>query len=586
MVKLPLDINQEPPTTPSHYPLVYPDPISDSLISHFYLSFVDPEKQFQYPFRLAWLTGFGYDGADEGSEGIATGRQDLLVVDKNDLEVCNTSLAAEVMTRSLLDQEQAVCYTWVVGQQVCRIILDRDAFPSTPSIFLPRSAVLDCRTLDLVPARLGSISAGGQVSGNGNDILLQSGFNTQFRTEVVEDDFYGRRTRVYIRHVPGDGVGQFDGCDKQKTPGAIYSINNVFPNDNGDIYLNGEGCVRIQRPGEIIDLEGAEPVDGRTPVIFSATTADVREHLELQLESQDPAHMDTAAVLISGNESATQHALEIHNNCAPCCDCADYSSTYQGLIRADSQYRGIGQRSGQLRQGLRETTNRWYQMAQCVFQDTVKLTVSTAYSCRAQIGGVFQNLSPCCLTNVKLRITVSSPNSREPGRPRVRYQAQNTFKAETANESEEVRILLDEYPGVEVDIFEFDVDVHKPNDSVRFQTVLVFPECGEEEEEVDVLLSVHAQDSVDPSNFTPEELREWRRSFPDNVNSGCYEDLYLGRSAKTAPPYRDSWGLWQREEQPPIVNSDLIFPPNLPEVKLVDWDLKTLNITNHTGSCR
>lgn len=95
-------------------------------------------------------------------------------------------------------------------------------------------------------------------------------------------------SRVRIRGMPGDGVGTYPDCDAEEDP-AIYTINGVGPDGQGNFILDPRDCYRGQVP--VTNPLGGPP---------------------WQFED---------------------NSYKLFNDCSPCCDCDDYIKVYDELLR-------------------------------------------------------------------------------------------------------------------------------------------------------------------------------------------------------------------------------------------------------------
>jgi hypothetical protein len=152
------------------------------------------------------------------------------------------------------------------------------------------------------------------VAENGDDVLIQPGFNMQ--VEPGETETAGRQlTRVALDAVPGAGRGKYLLC-----PGRnyLYTINGVGPNTQGGANISPEECYWVELPTR------------RPP------TPIVEEH-----------GLTEEAELLP-------NSLRLHNSCLPCCSCEDYVLAYEHLRAIWNRARAVALLYQQLRTGYYE----------------------------------------------------------------------------------------------------------------------------------------------------------------------------------------------------------------------------------------
>jgi len=132
-----------------------------------------------------------------------------------------------------------------------------------------------------------------QVTGPGEQVVVQPGFNMQ----VVAGDLVlsgGRRlTTVAVDAVPGAGKGRYLRCLGNA---YLLTLTGVPPDSIGNAKLNPQECYWLER------------ALSQAPTPLAATS-----------------HGFTQAGALLANE------LQLHNACGPCCSCADYVAAYERL---------------------------------------------------------------------------------------------------------------------------------------------------------------------------------------------------------------------------------------------------------------
>lgn len=130
------------------------------------------------------------------------------------------------------------------------------------------------------------------VAENGEDILIQPGFNMQLEAQDPEATTGRQLTRIAINAVPGAGRGRYLLCPGRQ---YLYTINGVGPDDDGRSALAPEECYWLELPLR----------SGPTPI------------------PESHGLTEQAAV--------RPHTLQLHNSCGPCCSCEDYIKAYDNL---------------------------------------------------------------------------------------------------------------------------------------------------------------------------------------------------------------------------------------------------------------
>jgi len=429
-MKLAVGINQYPPDSPTHYPLVEPDPISDNLVQDLYLSFNDPYNEFEFPFRIRALAGFGTASPQTGDFNPEE-TWDISIVDKNgrivfdstqptgwnpwkglDFTPENTREHSEIITAD----NSLRSVTWTIGPHACRIIVSEAVAADVPAIFYP-DVEMDPRTLNRLAARVSRIILNGQhLDGN---IRFESGNNLRLTVEEVDTGDGERNvTQISFRALPGDGDGRMDGCDE--TVESIRTINQVSPDASGNISIDVEGCYRLQRPGEITTFDPRE---------FSLGGDEFEADLEAQITVTDinrvPGYNAEAAKVLEIKKSA----MQIYGDCEPCCSCNDYANTYKGLRQVYESLQAPAVQAKAARVLLQDSVARWEAQRRCREEEPLRLLLHNGFSCRFNVGAVFFNFTDCCLSPVQLRLTIQLFGTNTSAAEVVRPISAYTFRA-------------------------------------------------------------------------------------------------------------------------------------------------------------
>lgn len=100
--------------------------------------------------------------------------------------------------------------------------------------------------------------------------------------------------KIQLDVIPGAGTGKFNDCNSSLLP--IRTINNVGPDSNGNLQLEGRDCVWVER---LVLSTGGTPYPG--------TNYRIQEMYDSQ--------------------------LQLHQDCDACCSCQDYGDAYTALAR-------------------------------------------------------------------------------------------------------------------------------------------------------------------------------------------------------------------------------------------------------------
>jgi len=150
------------------------------------------------------------------------------------------------------------------------------------------------------------------VAENGEDLLIQPGFNMQLEAQDPDTSEGRQLTRISIDAVPGAGRGKYLLCPGRQ---YLYTINGVGPDQQGRAKISPEECYWVELP------------------LRRPPTPIPEEH----------GLTEEGVVL--------PHTLQLHNACGPCCSCEDYIKTYDNLRRLWNQARAQSLIYQQLRAG-------------------------------------------------------------------------------------------------------------------------------------------------------------------------------------------------------------------------------------------
>lgn len=380
----------------SNYPFSRPSDDIKQLIGDLFVSFDDLDDLIEFPIRVAWMAGFGSIAVSPiTGYPSQVNSHDMLLLDANDVVVFN-STHANKFTSSVWDNRLLVLEWTVDDVNILRCVKHvawtaedfiSGQYRQYDNHIVPDNGLLSIECCYKLPKRVTSIQVG-LTSFRGSSVSIQEGYNiglTQPQTispidgssinlgltSIQKPLVVGSRksTKVQISAEPGSGLGAFPGC--VSTARDIKTINRVASNSFQNFTFDSSGCIRLQR---VVSLTSAEP----------------RE-------------FGYGALSLSSTEARA--AIELHNNCKPCCDCLYFARTYQGLKRQWFLYRAIGVNAENVRDTYKNNVDRWLTQKNIRESDTLRNLIQSDGECKVSWGVAHCNASKCCLVNVTLTMT-------------------------------------------------------------------------------------------------------------------------------------------------------------------------------------
>jgi len=381
---------EQPPGGGTNYPFVSPSADVKHLLGDFFLSFDDLSDTAVYPLRVSWLYGFGTDVVTKPADAPnPTHSHDIVVVDANNVVVFDSTLATSFKATAW--DNRLLILEWT-GSSVLRCTMhtawtqaDIDAGRNRTyaNHITPVNGELQADTWFKLPKRVRSVRVGATVI-QAKQLTLAEGYNVALAAETsavanIQVTPFGnakslvagtRNThRISIASTPGSGLGVFPGCVDQ-TP-TIRTINKVQGSSHQDFTFESEGCIRTQRPVELVT---------ESPRILSCS----------------------AAGLTTANAAA---AISLANNCKNCCDCTYFAQTYQGLKRQWFLYGETAQAAEQARDLYTTNKTRWLANKALREADTLRVRVAIDGNSKLSWGIAHANASKCCLYGVTVQLT-------------------------------------------------------------------------------------------------------------------------------------------------------------------------------------
>tara|TARA_R110002020_G_scaffold16515_4_gene58250 strand:- start:5733 stop:7484 length:1752 start_codon:yes stop_codon:yes gene_type:complete len=519
----PIGVNQ-PPGGGSNYPFTRPSSDIQYLLGDFYLSFPDDTCEHPYPFYVAWMYGFGTNSVTPPvGYPTPTHAHDILIRDENDVTVFDSTAAGVTYSSSVWGDpsfSRLTIHEWVDEDNyvVCRCTehtawsqadIDAGLDKTYDDYIVPTEVLasdgrvihggeLDSRTYNKLPQRLNKIKVGlTDISGN---IAFEEGYNISLSgttetgplsrlnlTDIGIDTLQtavlpGKRTTNYITlsAVPGSGLGAFPSCEGVTSSSIVLrKLAGAAADEKGNIKFDQTGCLRYQRPVAVTSWGPPKTFTYYSP-------------------------------LLSATESKS--AIEMLNDCGPCCDCEFFARTYQGLKRQWSLYQGIATDAESARNQYRLNVDRWHAQKACRELNPLSLALLSNPDCKVTHSAVFGNTSKCCLRNVHFRFTfyyyrggqLISP-------PALEYFDCNRTEllGDPQLNGPEPYVLQGDYP-----VYEAISAYANPQSNTRITFRFCFPGC-EEDDRVKIRTDVYWEGVVSNEEYPNYPSTESTCTYPD-----------------------------------------------------------------------
>lgn len=517
----PIGVNQ-PPSGGTNYPFTRPSSDIQYLLGDFYLSFPDDICVHPYPFYVAWMYGFGTNPVTPpAGYPTPTHDRDIIVRDDNDVTVFDSTVGGVTYSSSVWGNRLLI-HEWVDedGFTVCRCTehtewtqgdIDAGLAKTYDDYIVPTNGVwpasgpapgeLDARTYNKLPQRLTNIKVGlTDISGN---IAFEEGYNMQLtastttsdisqlkladigidtaRTEVIP----GTRTTNYVTlsSAAGFGLGTFPSCDATTSASVVLrNLSGAVADTKGNVKFDEDGCLRYQRP--------------------------------VSLTSLSPRQFVYASPSLTTTEAKS--AIELLNDCGPCCDCEFFARTYQGLKRQWFMYQGIATEAEGVRDKFRTNVDRWHAAKACREGNPLSLSLLPEPDCKVVCSTVFGNTSKCCLRDIHFRFTFYYYRDGvliDP--PDLSYFDCNRTEiyGDPQKNGPEQIVLMGDYP-----VYEAIADYANPQSNTRVTFRFCFPNC-EDGDRVKIRTDVYWE-GFDSNEKYP--------AYPNMIESTCtYPDLVI-----------------------------------------------------------
>lgn len=331
-----------------------------SLLTDAFLAYTDDANQFVLPLSVKYLYGFGTKSA---SVPITPSHaHECEIVDANGVTVFDSIIADSYQDLTWYEDLKVV--EWISGKDVLRL-----AYWDYPDFyeeyFEPPSAALDARAIYHHPRRVNAFKVG-LTTVAADTVRFKNGYNTEILTGVTDlTDGARRNTELTLTAIPGGGsVGRYDATCVGLPDPAIRRINGIEPTPDGRFFLDAEGCYRIQRP-----------------ILQSSWNGNVRE-----VTIQD-------------------FALQISNDCGPCCECQDFFNVWEAIRRLRDKYAELTALAQEVRDTYHANRARWLAANDCRESDKLRIVMSSFCPGEMGVSVGYCNNSDECLENLVIPIS-------------------------------------------------------------------------------------------------------------------------------------------------------------------------------------
>lgn len=340
----------------SDYPLV--QPVSNHLAALADLQVLYDSQVHVGPFSLVLANGFGSQSIGSGPHAA-----DLVVVDRTGQIVVDTRVADEFNSRAW--GSSYTVFRWRNGSSWTVAIRDDLAALGKPWM-TTGPYQLDSRTtrpqlpqLQRLEFYKGNATTPDAVIEQGSLVRLRSGYNLDVSyTPGPDRSNSGDRivSEVGLSVTPGGGIGAFSDCSESSAQSRyIQSLAGVTPDGAGNVSLSADLCFRI------------EPVMTKNP--------------------------DGTVTIVPGQ-------LMLADDCVACCDCEDFQSVYQAMLRLRRRFQIVAKKLTSIQDMYHDAREKLIARRECN-NAIVSLKVAQTGDCVVSAG-----LSACNTAGV------NAPNTR------------------------------------------------------------------------------------------------------------------------------------------------------------------------------
>jgi hypothetical protein len=254
-------------------------------------------------------------------------------------------------------------HEWLLPGAVCRAVQHRATaavVPPWPAQVVPGNGVLDERASMLLADRLTLLIEGSSGAATAGEVTFVGGWNVAIDPAPYAEPLRSTTALTFVGDA-GGGQGRYPGCAVADAP--ILTVNGVAPDPRGNFMLAADGCYYVRQP---------------------------------------------IAAGAAGTVVPTPAALDLGNDCGPCCDCDAFVNVQQAVLAVESRLRSTARLAEATRDEYDANISRWEAARECREQNAVAVTAATTAQLYADINVVVCNPTQKCLVDMKLDITVTT----------------------------------------------------------------------------------------------------------------------------------------------------------------------------------
>lgn len=200
--------------------------------------------------------------------------------------------------------------------------------------------------------------------------------------------------RIMISAIPGAGTGKVE-ADCSQPVDDVFMINNI-PGNNGEFNFDGDDCYRVERR-----------FDGG---------------------------------------STASYAIQLDNNCQPCCDCDDFVAVLEGIRRLAEEGLAVKDIWSEVRSAYVAVKNEWELRVQCVGDGCISQLFGYAFTgwlitVQIWVG----NMKDCIQSGVSVDVGFNAELSTEyvPGSGMIYNSEDNYFQSDPIDNGDGTYSMLD-----------------------------------------------------------------------------------------------------------------------------------------------
>ncbi len=124
----------------------------------------------------------------------------------------------------------------------------------------------------------------------------------------------------------------------------------------------------------------------------------------MRVTNLDPRQVELFEETLTVEQAAA--AIQVMNDCGPCCECDDFVNTYEGLRKLDDRYHALGERAEAARDQYALNLARWQNARECFIKTPMRMVIRQDFGCIIGMGLNFCNLTSECIKDLEIRLTM------------------------------------------------------------------------------------------------------------------------------------------------------------------------------------